>query len=249
MVITSLENKKIKRYIKLKDKKYRDLYDEFLIEGEHLVREAYKKNIIKEILLLGEEEYDIGFSSVLFLPLFIMKKVTNLDSPPKVCAICSKMKSDFECRGNYLLLDRIQDPGNLGTIIRSAVAFHIDMIILSLDTVDLYNSKVIRATQGMLFQVPIVRKDLLEVLLLLREKGYSTYTTDVTGGVDIRDLDSVSKTRFALLVGNEGEGVRTELAELCDKRVYIPMNKKVESLNVAVASSILLYEMGRGGNR
>lgn len=245
MVITSLDNKKIKRYIKLKEKKYRDLYDEFIIEGEHLVREAYKKNMIKELILVGEEEKDISFPNVLNVSENIMKKITNLDTFPKVCAVCYKIKNEMLKKEKYLLLDHIQDPGNLGTIIRSAVAFDIDTIVLSLDTVDLYNPKVLRATQGMLFHIPIIRKDLVEMITYLKENKIKVYTTDVTGGVDVRDLSLKDKTSFALIMGSEGQGVKNALKDLSDEKIYIPMNHNVESLNVSIATAILLYEFGR----
>ena len=144
-----------------------------------------------------------------------------------------------------LLLDEIQDPGNLGTIIRSSVAFNVDTIILSENTVDLYNPKVIRATQGILFYINIISMNSLEAIRELKMLNIPIYGTDVDSGVDARTLRDSDKQSFALVMGNEGNGVRDIVKEQCDKNLYISMNSNVESLNVAIATSILLYELGR----
>ena len=140
-----------------------------------------------------------------------------------------------------LILDGIQDPGNLGTIIRSSVAFNIDSIVLSKDSVDLYNSKVIRATQGMIFNINIIQKDLLEFIPLL--KDYKIYGTKVNGGKSLKNVEKVKK--FAIIMGNEGQGVKKDILDMCSDYIYIDMNKSCESLNVGVATSIILYELDK----
>ena len=240
MIITSLENKEIKRITKLKSKKYREELQEFIVEGEHLVEEAYKNKILKKVILLEDEDIDINIEKI-YVNYDIIKKISNLDSPPKVIGIC-KLLEEKEIGDKELILDGIQDPGNLGTIIRSAVAFNIDTIILSNDTVDMYNSKVIRSTQGMLFYINIIRTDLMEVLPELKRNNYTLYTTNVTNGIDIKKCEKQNK--FALIVGNEGNGVSKKVSDYADYTIYIKTNNNVESLNVAVATSILLYELG-----
>lgn len=240
MIITSLENKEIKKITKLKSKKYRDELQEFIVEGEHLVEESYKNKILKKIILLENTDIDIDVEKI-YVNHDVMKKISNLDSPPKVIGIC-KLLEEKEIGNRVLILDGIQDPGNLGTIIRSAVAFNIDTIILSNDTVDMYNSKVIRSTQGMLFYINIIRTDLMEVLPELKKKNYTLYTTNVTNGTDIKNCEKQNK--FALIVGNEGNGVSKKVSDYADYTIYIKTNNNVESLNVAVATSILLYELG-----
>ena len=136
----------------------------------------------------------------------------------------------------------MQDPGNLGTIIRSSLAFNVHDIVLSLNTVDIYTEKVIRSTQGMLFKVNIIRSDLETIIKDLKNKGYLILGTDVNLGVDARDIKS---EKMALVMGNEGQGVSSRIKKMCDKNLYIKMNKDVESLNVGVATSILLYELNR----
>ncbi len=244
MVITSLENERVKKYLKLKEKKYRDKYNEFLIEGEHLVLEAYRAKLIKELILEEGTNINIEAPNTIYLTNNIIKKISNVESPQKVMAICKKKESSVDLGDKILLIDNIQDPGNLGTIIRSAVAFNIDTIVLSEDCVDLYNPKVIRATQGMLFQINIIKKDLKKIIKELHNRNIKIYKTDVTNGINARDLTKNEREHYALIIGNEGNGVRKDLEPLCDKNLYIPMNTKVESLNVAIATSILLYELG-----
>ena len=170
-----------------------------------------------------------------------MKKLSDNPSLPKIMAIVEKKKE--ESIGNkVVILDRVQDPGNLGTIIRSATAFNFDTIILSNDSVDLYNSKVVRSTQGMLFNINILRRDIKEEITNLKSKNYLILGTDVYNGSDVSKY-TVNK-KFALVLGNEGTGVSEEVKSLCDDNLYIKMNSNCESLNVSVAASILMYELG-----
>lgn len=241
MIITSLNNEHIKEINKLKEKKYRDLTNTFLIEGEHLVYEAVKNNLVKEVIIL--ENTDLNFENIktTFVTKEVMKKLSNMDSYPKVIGVCSK-KKEKQINGNVLILDDIQDPGNLGTIIRSSLAFNIDTIILSPKTVDLYNHKVIRSTQGMLFGVNIIVEELEKIIPKLKEDNYKIYGTKVDNGVDVKSIKKDEK--YALVIGNEGNGMSEEVSKLCDEYLYIKMNNTVESLNAAVAASILLYELG-----
>jgi 23S rRNA methyltransferase len=241
MVITSFDNDKVKYLKKLSKKKYRDLYNEFLVEGRHLVIEAYKHNMLKEIILCEGEvtPFDVPYTVVSYE---VMKKISEVETPQKIMGICKKL-DDTTIGSRILLLDEIQDPGNMGTIIRSAVAFDIDTIILSKNCVDLYNPKVVRSTQGMLFHIPILIYDFDELLPMLKELKIPIYATRVEYGTDVSTLKEDEKKRFALLMGNEGNGVHPEYLELSDKNLYIPMSNEVESLNVAIATSILLYEL------
>ena len=241
MIYTSIENEHIKEIKKLNNKKYRDLNGKFIIEGKHLVEEAIKNNLVEEILLLegNNEKYDVKTN---YVNGKVMKYITELDNPSKIIGICHK-KND-KIQGNHILiLDDIQDPGNLGTIIRSAVAFNIDTIILSKTGVDLYNSKVLRSTQGMIFNINIVVSDIKEEILKLKNDNYKILATNVEGGKLVKSIEKNQK--FAIIIGNEGKGVSKEIKELSDEYIYIEMNKKCESLNAAVATSIILYELSR----
>lgn len=246
MLITSLNNDKIKDYIKLKDKKYRKMNKLFIIEGEHLVLEAYKKNLLKELILLDETVLNTVINvNTTYVTKEIMNKLTDLETPPNILGIC-EIKEESRLEGDrFLLLDNVQDPGNLGTIIRSAKAFNIDTIILSKDTVDLYNPKVVRSTQGIMFHINIIYADLEEVINDLKKKSIKIFGTDVESGMTPCSIPSTDKEKFALVMGNEGNGVKDSIKSLCDENLYIKMNNEVESLNVAVATSIILYEMNR----
>ncbi|MBQ8472482.1 MAG: RNA methyltransferase [Bacilli bacterium] len=241
MLITSLDNKKIKKYLKLKNKKYRDSEKLFLIEGTHLIEEAIKNNLLVDLLVLEGENFNYSYE-ITYVSSNIMKKLSNMESIPSVIGVV-KFLEPKEITGNkVLILDDIQDPGNLGTIIRSSLAFNVSDIILSINSVDLYNDKVIRSTQGMLFKVNIIRSDLKDIILNLKQDGYTILGTDVKDGIDVKELDV---DKFALVMGNEGQGVSREIKSMCDKNLYIKMNSRVESLNVGVATSILLYELNR----
>ena len=239
MLYTSNNNKYIKHIKKLNEKKHRDECNEFLVEGEHLVLEAYKNGLLKELILNENSDFKLDVN-INYVSDSILKEISELSSPSPIIGICYKMK-EKKIGNKILVLDGIQDPGNLGTIIRSSVAFNIDTIVLSLDSVDLYNSKVIRSTQGMLFNINIIKRDLNKFLPTL--KDYKIYGTKVNGGKSLKNVEKVEK--FAIIMGNEGNGVKKEILDFCDEFIYIDMNLSCESLNVGVATSIILYELNR----
>ena len=242
MVIESLENSRVKKYKKLKKRKYRDEYKEFIVEGLHSVREAFRSGIIEELIL--EEGVDLPFESpYVYVTRDIINKISSTDTPSSIMALCKIIDRKEEIGNKILVLDNIQDPGNLGTIIRSAKAFNIDTIILSEDTVDLYNPKVVRATQGIMFHMNIIRKDIVKEIKSLKKDGYVIYGTNVKRGTNVRKLSKERK--YVLIVGNEGNGVREEVSKLCNKYAHIKMNENCESLNVGVATSIMLYELSK----
>ena len=154
-------------------------------------------------------------------------------------AVCNFILPD-DIKGNVLLLDHIQDPGNLGTIIRSSVAFNFPTIVCSEDTVDAYNDKVIRSSEGMIFNTNIIKDNLISFIPYLKTLGYKIYGTDVINGKNIK---TVNEKKVAFVIGSEGKGVSIEVKELCDDFIYINMNEKCESLNAAVASSIIMYDI------
>ena len=149
----------------------------------------------------------------------------------------------FKINNKILMLDGVQDPGNLGTIIRSSVAFNVDTIIVSNDTVDMYNSKVLRATQGMIFNINIIERNIEDTIVNLKKNGYIVYGTKVNGGKSLKSVEKSKK--FAIIMGNEGKGVSSSILDLCSDYIYIDMNSNCESLNVGVATSIILYELDK----
>lgn len=232
-MIESVNNVNIKEYAKLNDKKYRDKTGLFIIEGEHLVREAELAGVLVDA-------YSLDGSIGIQVSIPVMKKLSNLTNIPNVIGIAKK-KEIKEVKGNILMLDTIQDPGNLGTIIRSAVAFGIDTIVASPETVDLYNTKVIRGTEGLIFKINYMVTDLKEFLRNNKDK-YTIYTTNVRNGEDVSKIEI--NNQFILIMGNEGRGVSDDLADFADSTIYIPI-QNCESLNVAIATSIILYEFNK----
>ena len=238
MLITSLSNDKIKELVKLKDKKYRDKNDIFFIEGKDLCDEAYENGLLREIYIL--EGYDDIYDGIpyTYVSHDVMKKISDLNSITEYFGICAK-KVETDLGNRMIVLDNIQDPGNLGTIIRSAVAFGFDTVVLSNDTVDMYNPKVVRSTKGMLFNVNIVVRNLETFLDELDD--YAIYGTDVRDGINIKEENIPSKV--AIVIGNEGKGISENVRKYCDKFIYIGMNEDCESLNASVSASILMYEV------
>lgn len=240
MLITSVYNEHIKELVKLKEKKYRDKTNTFLVETKHLVLEAYKAGLIKELILEQNEIFPLDVPTT-YVSKEVLKKLSSVESPSKVMAVVNKRKEEEKYGEKVLILDRIQDPGNLGTIIRSAVAFNINTIVCSPDTVDFYNPKVVRASQGMMFHIPIMIKRTEQVIKELKDNDYKIVGTKVTNGKDVRTASIYS--HFALIIGNEGQGISTDIENMCDEYLYIKMNDNCESLNASVAASILLYEI------
>ncbi len=239
MEITSVNNEKIKYLEKLKQKKYRDLEKMFLVEDEHLVLEALKAGYVKEI-------YTTNNNSHYEVPTYvvtdkIMKLISNQVTSSKIIALCYQME-EKNYDGNIIILDNLQDPGNLGTIIRSAVAFNFNTIVLSNDSVDGYNPKVVRSSEGMLFHINIIRTNLEEFLDNL-DNTYTKITTDVKNGQNIKDIHF---KKCALVIGNEGNGVSKKIQDKCEVKVNLKMNNNCESLNAGVAASILMYEVFNG---
>ena len=167
-----------------------------------------------------------------------MKKISDLGSVSEYYGVCSKMV-EGNVGNRILILDDIQDPGNLGTIIRSAVAFNFGTIVLSYGTVDLYNPKVVRSTKGMLFKINVIVRDIPSFLKELDD--YTIYGTDVVSGVNIKDEKIPEKV--AIVIGNEGKGISSDVRNLCHKFIYIKMNEECESLNAGVSASIIMYEV------
>ncbi len=241
MVIESVDNKRVKELCKLHEKKYRDKTKTFLVEGINLINKAYSKGLLKTLIVLEGKILPLDVDTITVTKK-VMKKISKLDSPPSFMGVCNFVKN-MKFTDRILILDNIQDPGNLGTIIRSAVAFNVDTIVLSNTSVDEYNPKVLRATQGMIFDLNILRRDLKTFIPLLKQGKYKIYGTNVVDGKNIKDIKL--STHFAIIMGNEGNGISEFSKKMCDEFIYIKMNNECESLNVGVAASIILYEISK----
>ncbi len=235
--INSVHNSRVKEWMKLLQKKYRDQEGKFIIEEEHLITEAISSDCIEVILCLEEKKSLFEKENVITASQEVLNKLSSHVSDCTCLAICRKRR--IEKRSNrILLLDNVQDPGNLGTILRTAVSFNYDKVILSMDCCDVYNEKCIRSTQGAIFSLDIERNDLRKSIDSLKKGGYRIVATALKNSVPLKTIDPVEKMAF--IFGNEGQGVHPDLIELADVSCKIEMNS-FESLNVAVASGIVMY--------
>lgn len=243
--IQSSQNPQVKQWKKLLTKKERDRSDTFLIEGFHLVEEALKENQVVEVIISEKigmpSRLDIGSASVTMVTEEIADSLSDTETPQGIYAVCRQLKTDDGVSNakTFLLIDAVQDPGNLGTMIRTADAAGIDAVIVGRGSVDVYNSKVLRSAQGSHFHLPIIRGDLENWIQELKEKNIPVYGTALEGASTYTDIPAAES--FALMVGNEGGGINKDLLMKTTANLYIPIYGKSESLNVAVATGILLY--------
>lgn len=241
-LIKSVNNPLIKRLTKLKEKKYRDQEQLFLIEGEHLVYEANNKSLL-EMVITSNETKQIANVRTILVTEEIIKKLSHTKTPQQIIGVVKYLKVVNNTPKKFLILDNIQDPGNLGTLIRSCLAFNIDKIFLSKNTVDIYNDKVLRSTQGAIFNIDIEYVDLIGEIKSLKEKNIPIFGTVVEAGINLEQIEPLEK--YALILGNEANGISAEVLELTTKNITIKTNEKLESLNVAIAGSIILYNLNK----
>lgn len=234
--ITSLSNSVIKDVAKLNEKKNRIINKQFLVEGYHLVNEAKLVNALNTVLITKKEDYISGVKNILVTE-DIIKKISSTVSPQGIIGVCDVLEKDF-FGDRFLILDNIQDPGNMGTLIRSALGFNIDTIIVSSDSVDIYNDKVIRSTQGAIFNMNIVVGDIAGYIDLLKKMGVTIFGTSLDSSIYLNDVNIVSK--YAIILGNEANGIKKEILDKTDLNIKIKINEKLESLNVAIAGAVIM---------
>lgn len=234
-MIESVNNKKIKEYAKLYLKKERDKQGLFIIEGEHMVQEAIKANVLQELYLLDGIVNSFNFPCI-YANQNVLNKLSCQTSSAKIIGICKKVQHKASKENRLILLDTVQDPGNVGTIIRSAYSFGYDCIYLSKGCADIYNPKTIQASQGAIFHIPCIQIDLLEKINTLDVETYATALTE--NHINLQDIHP--NNRYAIILGNEGEGIHQNLIDAADYTVKIEMDA-FESLNVAIAASICMY--------
>lgn len=256
-MITSLTNKKIKNLVNLIQKnKARKEQDVFITEGIRMFLEAKKENILEVYVsssFLQKVEEEVKEKLILLnyeeVSDEVFRKISDTITPQGILCVNRQyhyLPEDILKRENplLLLLEDIQDPGNLGTMIRTAEAAGIDGIIMSKNTVDIYNPKTIRSTMGSIFRMPFYyTQNLPETMEVLQKKGIKIYAAHLKGEFSYDKADY--KEASAFLIGNEGNGLKKATADLADCYMRIPMDGQVESLNAAVASVILMYEAAR----
>ena len=260
MLITSKDNEFIKHLKKLKEKKYREEYSEFIVEGIKMIQEAIDEGAeIKHIIICddcktqgsfsSEFLYEIAKYNCVYVTEKIFSGITDVMNPQGILAVIDKKNKsdDIDYNSNlFLILDDIQDPGNMGTILRTADSINLKQIIVSKGTADCYNPKVVRSTMGAIFRVNVIEyEDLKKIIKEMKKRKIKVYATDLATNKSIYDADY---KKSAIVIGNEANGVSKEILELADEKIKIPMTGKTESLNAAVATGIILYEAVRKNN-
>lgn len=255
--ITSKDNEFVKHVKKLKDKKYRDANNEYVIEGIKLVKEAIGENAnIKQIIICEDCEdsgvipkdlmYEIAKYECVYVTKNVFSILTEVVNPQGIIAIVDKNIGEKEI--NYseeiiVALDDIQDPGNLGTILRTVDSVGLTQILVSKGTADCFNPKVVRSTMGAIFRVKIIEcEDLKQTLKETKKHKFEIVVTSLQTDESLYDINYNKKV---IVIGNEANGVKKEIQDMADKKVKIPMIGKTESLNASIATGIILYEYVR----
>ena len=255
--ISSKDNELIKHIKKLKDKKERDLSNEYIIEGIKLIQEAIQENAkIKQIIICDDCEktesipkdlmYEIAKQECIYVTNKVFDSITEVMNPQGILAIIEKQSKEIQIDDKQdiiLALDDIQDPGNLGTILRTADSIGLTQILVSKGTADCYNPKVVRSTMGAIFRVKIIEcEDLVKTLKEIKKHKFEIVVSSLQTDNSIYDINYHKKV---IVIGNEANGVKREIQDLADKKIKIPMLGKTESLNASVATGIILYEYVR----
>lgn len=242
-MISSNQNERVKYWHSLKEKKNRDIAREYIIEGEHLVLEAYKNGYLKTLIYIGDIKIKFKNIEMIEVSENVMKKICSTSTPQNIAGIAKYFEDDFlKIDDKIVVLDGVQDPGNAGTIVRNSLAFGYNLVFFSNNSVDIYNSKFIRATQGYFYSLRILRGNVIEFIEFLKKEKYDIISTFLDkDSIDINYIKPNDK--YCLVFGNEGQGISKEVIDLSNIKTIIKMNEKVDSLNVAVASGIIMFKL------
>ncbi len=245
--IDSVQNKRAKQWRKLLTHKEREESRIFLVEGFHLVEEAIKSGAVFELIIGPDVNVPVDWK-IDNIPTFqvcaeIAKSLSDTGTSQNIFATCRQImyKISWEHTKTVLMIDAVQDPGNVGALIRTADAAGINMVILGEGCADRYNPKTLRASQGSIFHLPVLKLALDQVILDLQATGTKVIGSTMTNATSLYEIEHPE--RFALIVGNEGSGVSRELLKKSDQNIFVPIFGRAESLNVAVATGIMLYEL------
>lgn len=256
-IISSKDNELIKHIKKLKDKKHRDESNEYIIEGVKLIEEAVKENArIKKIIVCEDTTrtyeipthimYEIAKYECVYVTDKIFASITQVTNPQGIMAIIEKGDTDAQIdytQDIIVALDDVQDPGNLGTILRTVDSIGLNQIIVSKGTADAFNSKVVRSTMGAIFRVKIIEvENLPQAIKEMRRHHFKLMVTSLQTDNSIYDIQFNKKI---IVIGNESNGVSKEIQEMADEKAKIPMLGKTESLNASVAAGVVMYEYVR----
>lgn len=258
-IITSKDNEYIKEIKKLQEKKYRDLYKKFIVEGNRIIEDAIKEKANIETIVICEDcvknldkklMYEIAKYNCLYVSEKVFNSLTDVTNPQGILAVVSinRNKNEIEYSDDIIVvLDGIQDPGNLGTILRTVDSADLKQIIVSENTADCYNPKVVRSTMGGIFRVNVIKSDnLVKDLLEIKKHGFDIVVSTLDTEKSVYDIRYSKKV---IVIGNEANGVSKDIIEIADIKAKIPMLGKTESLNASVAAGIFIYEYVRNYNK
>ena len=256
-IITSKNNEFVKEIKKLKENKYRDQNKQFIVEGIKMVAEAIEEKADINTIVVCEDcindgsidkklLYEIAKFNCIYVNEKVFNIITDVTNPQGILAVINQNRknNEIDYTADFIVaLDGIQDPGNLGTILRTADSANLKQLIVSNETADCYNSKVVRSTMGGIFRVNVIRENnLVESLKQLKQQGFEIVVTSLETN---NSIYNISYNKKVVVIGNEANGVSKEVLELADKKVKIPMLGKTESLNAGVAAGIMIYEYVR----
>ncbi|WP_333887919.1 TrmH family RNA methyltransferase [Clostridium sp.] len=254
-IIKSKDNSRIKEAKRLKEKKYRILRKEFIVEGFRFIEEAINSEFciseifLSEYFIRREEKLLLEINNKVNCPVYfvsdeLLRSISCTENPQGIIAVVKNKELSIKNEeGFYILADKIQDPGNMGTIIRSAHASGALGVITTKGTVDVYNEKTLRATMGSVFYIPIIQDESLEKMKYLKQIGFKLISSSLNSNINFYDMDL--KEKIIIAVGNEGKGLSEDVRKISDIEVNIPMPGGAESLNAAVAASIMMFEVVR----
>lgn len=231
-IIKSSDNKKYKSLKKLLNKKEREKTKTFLIEGKNIIEEAKKHHKILNYITDDLRKIE---KNIIYLDKKLKDSLSSLKNSNEDIALVSYLDSKKIDSDTILLIDNIRDPSNLGTILRTCLAFNVKDVVISENTVDLYNPKTLRASEGAIFSLNIIRTNLLD--FISQNKNYKVLSTSLKAN----NLKALSNDKKMIIIGNEGNGVSKEILDISDDYLKIPIDN-IDSLNVAIATSIILYE-------
>jgi TrmH family RNA methyltransferase len=251
MFIESVHNAVIKLIVSLKEKKNRDEQALFVVEGFKQVTEIPKDWKVK-FVLTTTKYHDFKAKEVFITTDKIFKKISGTKTPQEILAVVEKKNNDMEKvlsdKGLFIITDTLQDPGNLGTIIRTAEAFGAKGVFVSKNSVDVYSDKVVRATMGALFNIPIIQEcNIISLIQTLKQKQIKTYAFSLDGKNGLADTEF--NNSVAIIIGNESKGISKDILDVVDSKIKIDMLGKSQSLNASVACSIAIYEISKQLNR
>ncbi|ANU25694.1 TrmH family RNA methyltransferase [Planococcus versutus] len=248
--IESNQNSLVKHWKKLSTtRKERDKFAEFLVEGFHLTEEALRKKDLVKSLIVREgvdipEDWDIEGVPYYSVTAAVAKEISETEHTQGVFAHCAQPEFTEDEQKSWeklLMIDAVQDPGNIGTMIRTASASGIDAVVLGKGCADPFNPKTVRSAQGSHFQIPVVKGELVEWIGQAKARGIEVFGTALQNSTPVHEAQTQKK--FVLIVGNEGSGVDPVLLQQADQNLMVPLYGSAESLNVAVATGILLYSL------